>query len=236
MSKAIVGLVVPSWGRPDQCFKMIERAAVTAEGNVSYVVVVDRDEKQIDRYRHLFGPTVIEQEGKGHVAAINAGAAALMDDLDVTHLIKMDDDHWPITAGWDVKLLEALDWLGGVGIAYGDDLRNGPSVPTVALMNREIVEALGYMGLPELEHMYVDQVWRDLGRVSGRLVYRSDVVIQERHWTLGLSEKDETYERTNTDAQYARDLMYFKAYCQDRFGLVHDAERISQITIERGSK
>ena len=87
--------------------------------------------------------------------------------------------------GWDRLLLEALDKLGGEGIAYGNDLHQGEALPTAPVISSGIVGALGWMMGPGLKHMHVDDVWRDLGQAAGCLAYVPEVVIEHQHPDAG---------------------------------------------------
>jgi hypothetical protein len=47
------------------------------------------------------------------------------------YLASLGDDHRPRTKGWDRRLIDAIESLGGApGIAYGDDKLQGAALPT----------------------------------------------------------------------------------------------------------
>jgi hypothetical protein len=92
----------------------------------------------------------------------------------------MGDDHLPRTPGGDRLLLDGLADMGG-GFAYGNDLYQGEILPTAVAVSSPIVAALGWMCLPALNHMFVDDVWKALGGATNRLRYLPDVVIEHLH-------------------------------------------------------
>lgn len=123
-------------------------------------------------------------------------------------LASLGDDHLPRTQGWDRLLLEALDKLGGEGIAYGNDLHQGEALPTAPVISAGIVEALGWMMEPGLKHMHVDDVWRDLGRGAGCLAYVPEVVIEHQHPDAGKAVGDETYTESAAGMSADRDAYH----------------------------
>lgn len=141
----------------------------------------------------------------GHVAAINRAALACVPPLNFESLgialklpkiiIKLDDDHWPVTPGWDRLYLNALDALGGTGVVYGNDLHQGERLPTVPGLSADIVRELGWYAPPQLGHLFCDNYWLELGRRSGRLSYMPDVIIEHRHPDAGKASNDDTYQQ-----------------------------------------
>lgn len=129
-----------------------------------------------DEYRALGGPVAAEPRTTYRAFA------------------SLGDDHFPRTQGWDRLLLQALDAMGGQGIAYGDDMHQRHRLPTAPVISAGIVEALGWMCEPSLRHMYVDNVWRDLGLGAGCLAYVLGVVIEHLHPAAGKAVTDPTYE------------------------------------------
>jgi len=91
----------------------------------------------------------------------------------------MGDDMVPVTDGWDEKLIDANEQIGG-GITYPDDRRR-KDIPELFILDRRITDALGWMCQPSLGHWFVDSVWRDIGQALGRLVYCGYVTVEHRH-------------------------------------------------------
>ena len=114
------------------------------------------------------------------------------------------DDHLPRTRGWARRYIETLQELG-TGIAYGDDGYQGASLPTQWAMTSDIVRALGAMVPGGVEHLYCDNIVRDIGASAGCLRYLPDVLIEHMHPIAGKASMDDGYSHVNARAQYARD-------------------------------
>lgn len=108
------------------------------------------------------------------------------------YFASLGDDHVPM-GPWDYLLTGAIDAMGGDGIAYGDDRIHGASLPTAPVISHDIVQALGWMCQPTMQHYCVDNVWKDLGEAAGCLAYVPEVVIEHRHPVKGYPV-DQTYE------------------------------------------
>lgn len=200
-----IGIIIPSTGRPEQCARLVGRILETARSSIRIVVSVEPDD--VKPYaRALAGfnsPSgvisagltglVWDQTGQvgpgSHVAAINRGARSMVTEHEPAGpeettpkiIIKLDDDHWPLTIGWDALYLNALNDLGGTGVVYGNDLFQGENLPTVPGLSADIVRALGWYAPPVLGHLFCDNYWLELGRRSGLIKYLPDVQIQHRH-------------------------------------------------------
>lgn len=212
-------VIVPSRGRPQAAADLARRCAATCTADTVLLVVVDADDPDLPSYQAPAGTQVFfawAPAASGHVGAINFGAARALEEFQPFAVAKLDDDHRPRTKGWDTKLLAALHELG-TGIAYGNDLLQGQRLPTAPAMTADIVQALGYMGPPELGHLYVDDFWRDLGVEAGCLRYLPGVVIEHLHPLAGKAAVDEGYLRANDPAQFRRDGVAYETYKAGRF-------------------
>ena len=135
----------------------------------------------------------------------------------------LGDDHVPRTPGWDRLLLEAIDAMGGTGMAYGDDLLQGAALPTFVVMSADIVAALGWVCEPSMRHYNLDNVWQDLGRGAGCLAYRDDVIVEHMHPGASKAPFDDTYAEDSP--HWPQDLTAYQAWRQLRM-----ADDIAKIT------
>jgi hypothetical protein len=130
-------VITPSRGRPQRLREMLDACLALSAADTDIVVGCDDD---LDGYRELAGRysdgrvrwfggprtgfagwtnrlasryTQADPDGDGHLPRYRAFAS-------------LGDDHIPRTQGWDKLLLEAIDQMGGSGIAYGNDLFTGP--------------------------------------------------------------------------------------------------------------
>lgn len=211
-------VIVPSRGRPEAATTLARVFADTCTADTRLLFAVDEDDPS-DYGPLIAGDKVHVQVGDNAtmVEALNRAATGLAVDVDPPFAIGfMGDDHCPRTYGWDNAYLEALRELG-TGIVYGNDLLQGHRLPTQCAMTSDIVRALGYMGPPELRHMYVDNFWRDLGNAADCLRYLPDVTVEHRHPVAGKAQMDEGYLRVNAPAVYEADEAAYAEYTRTRF-------------------
>ena len=184
-------VIVPSRGRPERFAAMRDAALSLSEAGTRITVAVDEDDPHWPGYRG--SDRVMKWIGPRRTVSDWTNRVAMAEHGNYRALASMSDDHLPRTQGWDRLLLEAIDAMGGTGIAYGDDLLQGPIVPTAAVVSGDIVAALGWLALPVCRHFWIDNAWKALGEGAGCLAYCPDVVIEHLHPGAGKSPWDETY-------------------------------------------
>jgi len=202
-------VITPSRGRPARLCEMLHATLSLAEGDVKVAVAVDEDDldgytqarvaKGDDDHRVLWfsGPRQTLTGWTNEIALRYAG--------EYDYLASFGDDHLPRTQGWDRLLTEAIEGIGGTGIAYGDDTIMSERLPTAPVMSSDIVTALGWMCLPSCRHMCVDLCWKDLGLGAGCLAYVPSVTIEHLHWGVSKSPLDATYAQAEARHQDDRD-------------------------------
>jgi hypothetical protein len=226
-------VITPSRGRPTSLARLAAAVAATTAGRATVLGLVDDDDPcrgsyvEIGRQR---GCSVQVGPRRGLVEWTNLAAAQLLaGDQPPTWLATLGDDHVPRTAGWDLKLIDAVHRLNGPGFAYGNDLLQGQRLPTAWVVHASIVRALGWMMLPTVGHMYPDNAIAELGQATGRLAYAPDVVIEHLHPAAGKAPVDASYAASNAAAQFVADQAQF-----DRWrlhGSLHaDAARVASLT------
>jgi hypothetical protein len=185
--------------------------ADTVHGETDLILAIDEDDLS---YEGRGPQNVIVARGprktcpawSNHIAAEYAGKYRAFASL--------GDDHLPMTPGWDVTLLSALDEMGGTGIAYGDDGLQHENMATAPVVSADIVAALGWFMYPACQYVFCDNVWMDLAREAGCLRYVPEVVIRHLHWTANLAAHDVTY--AERDHLWARDEQAWRAWQADQ--------------------
>lgn len=228
-------VITPTRGRPAQCADMTRSVYFTSGGGVGVFLAIDADDDTRNDYVRMVNYTdSIEIVDRTSLSEMTNQLAfdALDRKFPPAFLISMGDDHEVKTVDWHIKLRKAIMEMDGPGFAYGDDLMNGSGLCTSWMVSSEIVQALGWMMLPNCQHMYVDNAIMELGQATGRIAYVPEVIIEHKHHTMGKSRLDETYERTNTDEQYERDLKAFRKW---RYGsqFRRDVNKILELKHEK---
>lgn len=215
-------VVIPSRERAEQMIELSKQIDATTHGRALPLVVVDEDDPQLRMYDRVHGlyALVTAQPGGTLSSLTNLGARRAVERYRPRYLASMGDDHWPITDGWDLLLMDLVNRLPGPGWAYGDDGYQGARLPTAWVQATMLYRQLGWMMHPMLQHMYVDNVVLEIGRRAGRIVYQPDVRIEHRHPAAGKAEVDPSYARTNRREQYERDRTVFDQFMAESVDLV----------------
>lgn len=113
------------------------------------------------------------------------------------------DDALPLTPGWDRAL---RDSAGYWGIAYAwDGIQNEKQV-SHWVVGGKLAEAVGYFSPPGLKHLYIDNVWTEIGKALGCLKYHEEIKIEHLHFSNYKSEWDDTYHLHGQYAGQDREL------------------------------
>jgi hypothetical protein len=209
-----VAVIVPSRGRPDRFREMMNAAKSYASQEITVYGGLDTDELFMDDYLDMTSAHFYTSTRKNLVQWTNFIAEmALLEPKPPKYFVSMGDDHMVRTIDWDLKLISAIEGLGAPGFAFGDDGVHGVNLCTSWMVSADIVKQLGWMMLPTLNHMYVDNATLDLGNASDRIVYCPDVTIEHMHPHFnGSIAWDESYLESNDAKQYAKDRTAFNKW------------------------
>lgn len=197
-----LAVIVPTRGRPGNAARLATAFRETDALNAVAVFVADHDDPELPGYRDLLDNGTISRlmilpdgmGGRGMCRALNYAAVRYAEVYEAVGF--MGDDHLPRTGGWDGRVLDALDSLEP-RIVYGNDLLQGPNLPTAVFMQSRMIRTLGIMAPQHMRHLYLDNFWKHLGEQLGGLVYLDDVIIEHLHPVNGKAEWDERYRAVN---------------------------------------
>lgn len=215
--------LVPSRGRPHNIAQLVAAWAATSAGAADLVVAVDDDDATLEQYRELELPA-FAQLVTGPRLRLGGTLNALAPDLATRYRAVgfMGDDHRPRTSGWDAMLEEDL---APAAVIYGNDLIQGPALPTAVLLESSIVRTLGYYVPPGMLHLWLDNYWLELGRRLGTLRYDPRIVIEHVHPIAGRAEWDAGYAENNSAATWDADEARFRQYAAAELPAAIDAIR-----------
>lgn len=204
-----LAVIVPTRGRPENAARLETAFERTTRSGAVPVFVADEDDPKLDDYRARLDAGDIRRlvispftGGKGLCFPLNTTARRYVKAYDYVGF--MGDDHLPVTEGWDTEMTGELDSLEP-RIAYGNDLLQGPNLPTAVFMQSRMIRALGFMAPQVMRHLYLDNFWKELGERVGGLRYRDDVIIEHLHPVAGKAAMDEGYARVNAAEADRRD-------------------------------
>jgi len=226
--------IVPTRGRPEDARQLAEAFAATCTADTQLLLVVDGGDASLPGYAALvqeLGEDVavdllVNPGTPTMVGALNHAAAWALEAARPAALAFLGDDHRPRTTGWDAAYLEALERQPG--LVFGNDLVQGPDLPTQVALSSSVVAALGHMCPPALTHLYVDNYWRDLGRDADCLTYLPHVIVEHLHPVTGRVPWTDGHRRVNTPESYQRDRQAYQAY-QETGRLADDVATLTAV-------
>lgn len=215
-------MIVPTRGRPQNAEALMEACAIVAmRGDVGRLLfVADEDDPSLNDYLSLVPDNLHVGPRRRLGGTLNDVALRYASACDAIGF--MGDDHLPRTQGFDIELMAELDRLG-TGVVYGNDLIQGPNLPTAVAMTSDIIQTLGYMVPAGLVHMFADNAWKAWGEGIGRLSYLPDTIIEHVHPLAGKAEEDDGYREVA--AYMDPDSQRWSDY-QLMGGLAADVERL----------
>lgn len=208
----MIGILVPSRGRPQNLRRLIAAIAQTASGDYCIYTRVDDDDPTLADYVTIEGAVITTGPRVFFGPSLNE-LWPLADADGCTHLAMFGDDVVPETVGWDRLLVDALG--DRLGVAYGSDgleHKHSSDLPTHYVMQTEIARRLGWFYLPTLEHLFGDDVAREIGKGLGNFQYVPTAKLSHMHRWAGLAPDDLTYQEANSRARYRHDRAAFQAW------------------------
>lgn len=186
--------------------------------------MVAYDDDDVCYHQSMFPGAIMSKMRPAHLGpALNMRAN--LHSNDYIAICNIGDDHLIRTKNWDKLMIEKLESIGGHGVLYGNDLVHGEGLATAPVMSCELIKALGWMALPNCNHMYIDNAWMEIGRGIGKLVYMPEIVMEHMHPSVGKAEMDEMYSIANKqyDADHAGICAWKKTH-----SMQHDIERVKK--------
>lgn len=107
-----------------------------------------------------------------------------------------------------------------LGVVYGSDgleHLHGEDLPTHVVVPIEMYQKLGWIGLPTSRHLFLDNAWRELGKLT-KFIYLKDVKLSHLHRWNKAAPNDETYEEANDKVKRENDRLAFETW-RDGIGL-----------------
>lgn len=205
-------VIVPTRGRPDNAARLAEQATRMGSGKHDLLFCVDSDDES--GYENSVAEDLLMWGEPARLGPwLNRVAPAYAKHY--TAIGFMGDDHLPESSGWDATVLMNLMAQGPLGMVYGNDGWQGARLPTAVFMASTLIDRLGWMVPPGLEHLYIDNAWKDIGRATRHLAYLPDLKITHLHPVVAGVEGDDwdaTYKAGNSPEQYARDRSIYNDF------------------------
>lgn len=203
-----IAVIVPTRGRPDNALRLQEAFAATCESDDTHLIFgLDEDDPMLDEYKSIglhnydIGPRL------RMAGTLNAIARRTAHEVDVVGF--MGDDHLPRTKGWDTMVSDNM--VTG-GVLFGNDLIQGPNLPTEVFLDARIVETLGGFVPEGFIHLFLDNTWKTWGEKTGKLIYLDDMIIEHLHPLVGKADADAGYAEANAHSVWSADEARYLEY------------------------
>jgi glycosyltransferase involved in cell wall biosynthesis len=207
---AVISLLHPSRQRPEKslatCNKWLERAG----NNVELIVSLDADDPTLNSYKAHPDASVIVNNNRSAVDAINRAAEIATGDI---MIVVSDDTDCP--HGWDEKVIAAASGLSDFVIRVDDGIQ--PWFITAPILDRVYYNRFGYLYHPEYKHMFVDTHFTHVAELLGRIIRRDDIKFPHLHYCKGHTKKDALNERADATWKQGEDL--YLRHFRESFGI-----------------
>ena len=202
-----IAIICPSRDRVDSLSSTLKSWKDTNNGFSDFFPVCDSDQENL---YHSFNNVIISPKTKKRGMNDPTNFAAIKLSKTYDYIFFMGDDHKFRTKGWDESFVKVYNNIK-YGFIYGNDLFQGINLPTACCISSDIVEALGYISYPELNHLYVDNYWLTLGRLLKKIVYMNDIIVEHMHPSAGKANNDPSYTEVNNNKMYLIDRNIFES-------------------------
>lgn len=213
-----LAIAVPSRGRPHNLRRLAKALKETCTGDYTLFVRLDNDDPTLPEYLQIDDVEFLVDKRIFFTSSVNE-LAQLADEQGYTHIAILGDDVLPETEGWDEKMIAALN--NKLGVVYGSDgleHLHGPDLPTHVVVPIEMYQKLGWIGLPTSRHLFLDNAWRELGKIT-RFIYLKNVKLTHLHRWNEAAPNDQTYEEANDKVKREHDRLAFETW-RDGDGLI----------------
>lgn len=205
-------LIVPTRERPHKvqefynCF--IENSDIT---DLCFAIDADDNSKypELNHPKVFFDKNININKQYGLGPPLNIVAKKYCNNYD--YIGFAGDDNRIRTNQWDIKLIQRISDIRYV-IASGSDLFRHDKLPTWVVIDSAIIKILGFMSPPTIQHLYIDNFWKDLGEKLNTFKYYDDIVIEHMHYSNNKSTKDKIYSEVNSMTKYLSDMIAYKQY------------------------
>ncbi len=213
--------LLPSLNRPELLKKVCASALQTNCSSECMILIDDKDWwSNLAAYEAIKKPMswsfrVVQGITMGEKVA---EVWSMLDGSDTVGII--NDDFEFITDEWDKKLLKYLD---GKNFVSSNDrkLRSWIKPSGVTVWSKPLLDVLGWKSFfpPGMQHLFIDDVWLQLGNATGSWRMAADVVVLHHHALDGEMEQDATFHKTYDDffKGTSRDQSVFELFMKHDF-------------------
>jgi hypothetical protein len=157
----MIGVVLPSRGRPEECKRACESLRNHAIGRIDIVVRLDADDPKLEQYRRLLAVHIVGPRGRGYIdnaRMIDEAARLVRGD----YIMQFVDDAEMWTHGWDEEYERVMKWdsVGTANVTTPDGSNFRFSFPVISRRLMELNNGRFSLG----DSSSVDRCWEAYAR------------------------------------------------------------------------
>lgn len=217
---------MPSRSRPDAARAALDSFYETAVGEETRLIVIpDAQDPEYGRYLDVIpGRSIAKGQVGTMVARTNAVAKLVAPEDPEGWIGWMADDNRMRTPGWDAAIPGAVEPV----VSMGDGFWSRRGKPVNFFWPTPVVTRLGWLALPSLRHLYVDDSWRMLAITTDSYVHLESLLCEHLHPAMGKGQWDDQYHSTENAEMYEHDRNAFLTWLQAPGGFERDRELVRQ--------
>ncbi len=215
--------LLPTLNRIDKLNKFIDMALETKMSTPVTLLVDENDmSSHADDYLKITersGVGLVQTKAVGMGDKVREWFASEHYDEATQFVGLLNDDHAPITEGWDKLLVSKLDGTNFVSPNDRQPDRRAFMLPTTATAwSVDLIEAVGFPIYPtNMKHLFVDTLWLQLGKATGCWRMCANVIVEHHHVLWGKAPSDETHEKVYAKPAWDYDEFVFKQFMANDF-------------------
>lgn len=220
-----ITFILPSRSRPEKFYIAINNIISSCDSKAFEIIAVLDQDDIMYSHENLLAISVLPEnvhcyfgKSEGKVSAVNRE----LDKIDErTSIVILHSDDFLINKkGFDSDIREAYadGFMGAVH--FYDNMQKGNLI-TYPILHKSLIDHWGYIYNPEYYSVYPDDEMSIVVKIMGLYRYiDKDGCIIHNHWRWGLSDKDELYERNDSNEVYAADKEVFMRRKINNFDIV----------------
>lgn len=223
MNKVNISLLLPTRGRPNLVYQLLNSVTATTCNPKGLEVVLYIDEDDLGSHEISYPALSVVKliRPRNTMGNINR---ACYEASSGRYVMVLNDDVVFRTPNWDVAVLNATALFpDDIALVYGNDLLLRRHLATFPIVSRTVCELIGGICPPTYERVFIDvhllDIFKRLSRLGyPRIVYLKDVIFEHMHFWKGKDRFDETYRRSHgrMDGPRRVDDMLFIALKEER--------------------
>jgi glycosyltransferase involved in cell wall biosynthesis len=207
----LISIIHPTRSRPQKSYKTTLDWLRKASTEVELIVSIDESDQYIQQYWDLYkDKKVVINPNRSAVDAVNNAAKESTGDI---LIVVSDDSSCP--HNWDKIILDAVQGKTDFVLKVHDNVQDW--IVTMPILDREYYNRFGYVYHPEYFHQFVDTEFTHVADITGKIIWRNDIVFPHLHYSVTKERRDPLYER-NDNSTKAGMVTYLRRF-RENFGL-----------------